>query len=79
MIMKRSGHQSGTAFKAVTGELYMLGKKERILLRAILAVTLKSKAGREIIAEKHGKESLQIAKTLLHEMGGRFGRFIETT
>ena len=58
------------AFKAETGELYMLGKKERILLRAILSVTLKSKAGREIIIETHGKEYLQLAKTLLEEMGG---------
>ena len=58
------------AFKAVTGELYMLGKKERSLLRAILSVTLKSKAGREIIIQKHGRESLQTAKELLHQMGG---------
>ena len=43
------------AFKAETGELYMLGKKERILLRAILSVTLKSKAGREIIIENPGR------------------------
>ena len=58
------------AFKAETGELYMLGKKERILLRAILGVTLKSRAGREIIADKHGKESFLLARKLLDEMGG---------
>jgi hypothetical protein len=68
--MGSNGNQSDVAFKAVTGELYMLSKKERILLRAILDVTLRSKTGREIIAERCGKESLQMAKTLLHEMGG---------
>jgi len=63
-------NESGIAFKAETGELYMLGKKERILLRAILSVTLKSSEGREIIAQKFGRESLEMAKRLLEEMGG---------
>ena len=70
--MESSGNQSDMAFKAVTGELYMLGKKERILLRALLGVALKSRAGREVIVQKHGKESLQIAQELLHQMGGEF-------
>jgi hypothetical protein len=68
--MDNKGYESGIAFKAETGELYMLGKKERILLRAILGVTLKSSAGRELIVHKHGAESLQMAETLLEEMGG---------
>jgi len=68
--MENAGKESDMAFKAATGELYMLGKKERILLRAILGVTLKSKAGREIITQKYGRESLQRAQELLHQMGG---------
>jgi len=72
--MDHSGKPSDMAFKAATGELYMLGKKERILLRAILDLALRSKAGREIIPERCGRESLQMAKTLLHEMGGDSGR-----
>lgn len=44
---------------------------ERILLRAILGVTLKSRVGREIIVEKHGRESLQTAQELLHQMGNK--------
>ena len=68
--MDSGGNNSNMAFKAATGELYMLGKKERILLRALLSVTLRSRAGREIIVEKCGKESLHLAKTLLREMGG---------
>lgn len=68
--MMNKENESGIAFKAETGELYMLGKKERILLRSILSVTLKSSAGREIIAQKFGRESLETAKRLLEEMGG---------
>jgi hypothetical protein len=70
MTMDFNGNESGIAFKAETGELYMLGKMERILLRAILTVTLKSGAGRDLIIHKHGKEALQIAERLLEEMGG---------
>ena len=68
--MDSGGNNSNMAFKAATGELYMLGKKERILLRALLSVTLRSRAGREIIVEKHGRGSLQTAQDLLHQMGG---------
>jgi hypothetical protein len=35
-----------------------------------LSVTLKSKAGREAISQICGKECLQLAKTLLEQMGG---------
>jgi hypothetical protein len=68
--MESKENESGIAFKAETGELYMLGKKERILLRAILGVTLKSGPGRDLIIHKHGKDALQMAETLLQEMGG---------
>ena len=59
------------AFKAKTGELFTLDKKERTLLRAILSVALEYKATREVIAKKLGKESLTVAEDLLREMGGR--------
>jgi hypothetical protein len=68
--MEINENESGVAFKGQTGELYMLGKKERILLRAILGVTLKSGPGRDLIVQKHGKDALQMAETLLEEMGG---------
>jgi hypothetical protein len=58
-------------FKAETGELFMLDKKERILIRAILSVALDSEKTRAVIARKFGKESLAVAETLLREMGGR--------
>ena len=68
MIEKQE--ENKIAFKAETGELYLLGKKERRLCRTILAMTLKSKTGREAIIRLHGKEYLQLAETLLPEMGG---------
>lgn len=71
--MDKKENESDVAFKAETGELYMLGKTERILLRAILGVTLNSGASRDFIIRKHGKASLQLAETLLKEMGGPVG------
>jgi hypothetical protein len=70
MTVDRGDNETGIAFKAETGELYMLGKKERILLRAILGITLKSRKGRDLIIQRHGKDALQMAETLLEEMGG---------
>ena len=58
-------------FKSETGELFTLDKKERILLRAVLSVTLGYQTTRSVIAKKLGKESLALAENLLREMGGR--------
>jgi hypothetical protein len=49
----------------------MIDKKERELVREILAMTLKSASAREWILKKLGKEYLQIAETLLNAMGGK--------
>jgi hypothetical protein len=54
-----------------TGALLMIDKKERELVREILAMTLKSASAREWISKKLGKEYLQIAETLLNAMGGK--------
>jgi len=54
-----------------TGALLMIDKKERELVREILAMTLKSASAREWILKKLGKEYLQIAETLLNAMGGK--------
>jgi hypothetical protein len=64
-------NETKIGFKAESGELFTLNKKERILLRAILSVTLDYEKFRTVIAKKFGKESLVIAETLLREMGGR--------
>ncbi|MEJ2725683.1 MAG: hypothetical protein P8175_13770 [Deltaproteobacteria bacterium] len=62
-------------YKDNTGELFMLSKKERILLRAVLNVTLGSENARESISRKLGKEYLAIGENLLREMGGKIGKF----
>jgi hypothetical protein len=54
-----------------TGALLMIDKKERELVREILAMTLKSASAREWISKKLGKEYLQVAETLLNAIGGK--------
>jgi len=53
-----------------TGALLMIDKKERELLREILAMSLKSPSAREWISKKLGKEYVQIGVKLLKAMGG---------
>jgi hypothetical protein len=53
-----------------TGALLMIDKKERELVRELLAMTLKSPSAREWISKKLGKEYLQIGMNLLKAMGG---------
>jgi hypothetical protein len=71
MSMRDQEPKTKIGFKAETGELFSLDKKERILLRAVLSVALEYKTTREVIAKKLGKESLTIAEDLLRGMGGR--------
>jgi hypothetical protein len=53
-----------------TGALLMIDKKERELVRELLAMTLKSPSAREWISKKLGKEYVQIGMKLLKSMGG---------
>lgn len=53
-----------------TGALLMIDKKERELVRELLAMTLKSPSAREWISKKLGKEYVQIGLKLLKAMGG---------
>ena len=53
-----------------TGALLMIDKKERELVREILAMSLKSPSAREWISKKLGKEYVQIGVKLLKAMGG---------
>jgi len=55
---------------AGSGELLMLNKKERRLIKAILEKTLKSRTARELLAEKLGSEYIEIGKNLLKEIAG---------
>ena len=53
-----------------TGALLMIDKKERRLVKELLAITLKSKSSREWIVKKMGSEYITIAEKLLKSMGG---------
>ena len=53
-----------------TGALLMIDKKERELVRELLAMTLKSPSAREWISKKLGKEYVQIGEKLLKAIGG---------
>jgi hypothetical protein len=53
-----------------TGALLMIDKKERELVRELLAMTLKSPSARDWISKKLGKEYVQIGVKLLRAMGG---------
>jgi hypothetical protein len=52
-----------------TGELFMVSKKERILIKTVLAMVLKSKTGREFIIRRFGAEYLEVGKKLLEDIG----------
>ena len=63
-------NQVEVGLKSETGELYMLNKKQRILLREVLSKTLESAAGQAFVAERFGEGGLELTKNLLKEMGG---------
>jgi hypothetical protein len=58
------------AFRNETGQIFMLNKKERILLRALLEKAIRSVSGRKWIAEKLGPEYVKIGLSLLKDLGG---------
>jgi hypothetical protein len=53
-----------------TGALMMIDKKERQLLRTILAMTLRSSSAKNWITKKLGSEYVDIGMKLLKSMGG---------
>ena len=53
-----------------TGALLMVNKKERELLRTVLAMTMRSSSAREWITKKLGPEYVEIGGKLLKSMGG---------
>ncbi|MBN2124467.1 MAG: hypothetical protein JW821_09265 [Deltaproteobacteria bacterium] len=66
----KDSQEIGLALHDRTGALLMIDKKERRLLKELLAITLKSKGSREWIEKKLGHEYLEVAEKLLRIMGG---------
>ncbi len=52
-----------------TGALMMINKKERLLIKELLVVTLKSPSAKEWIVKKLGREYIQIGERLLKAVG----------
>ncbi|MEJ2723515.1 MAG: hypothetical protein P8175_02490 [Deltaproteobacteria bacterium] len=52
-----------------TGALLMINKKERLLLRELLAMSMKSPSARQWIAKRLGAEYIKIGEKLLKSMG----------
>ena len=55
---------------AETGEIMMLNKKERMLVKALLGVTVSSEPVREVIRKKFGEEYIEVALRLLRTVSG---------
>lgn len=70
--MKARKDSKGTqvALYDKTGALLMIDKKERRLVKELLAITLKSKNSREWIVKKMGSEYIMIAEKLLKSLVG---------
>ena len=54
-----------------TGALMMINKKERMLIKELLSVTLKSSSAKEWIIKKLGREYIGIGEKLLKAMGDK--------
>lgn len=59
------------AFQDETGQMFMLDKKERQLLRLLLSKTISSVNGRKVVSQKLGEDFVKIGLDLLKQMGGR--------
>ena len=70
----KQGDQAELGARRETGEIYMLSKKERVLMIEILKLTLATPAQRQFLIERFGKEGLEIATGLLGQMGVKLGK-----
>jgi hypothetical protein len=67
--MSSEDEEPEVRFTAATGELYSLDKKERILLREIIRLSLATASGRKKIRKRFGKVGFEVAESLLAQMG----------
>ncbi len=68
--MSNSGYSrdTGSELHDISSALLMIDKDEKKLLRALLAITLKSRSSREWIIRKLGSQYLKIGEKLLKVM-----------
>ena len=65
----RYRHKTGNELHNISSALLMIDKDERKLLKALLAIALKSERSRRWIIKKLGSEYLKVGEKLLKLMG----------
>jgi hypothetical protein len=63
-----SSQETGNELHDISSALLMIDKDEKKLLRALLAITLKSRSSRQWVIRKLGSEYLKIGEKLLKVM-----------
>ena len=67
--MNDKNEEAEVSFTADTGELYSLDKKERILVREVLKLSLTTLSGKKVLQERFGRVGFRIAVSRLEHMG----------
>jgi hypothetical protein len=67
--MNEKNEKSEFSWRAETGELYLLDKKERILMREVLQWILTNTGNRDLVVRRFGKEGFEVAVSLLEKLG----------
>ena len=67
--MKEPNQEPEVSFRADTGEIYSLDKKERKLVKEVLRLSLATPSGRKLIRGRFGEKGFRIAEGLLQQMG----------
>ena len=68
MSNRGSSRETGNELHDISSALLMIDKDEKKLLRALLAITLKSRSSRQWVIRKLGNEYLKIGEKLLKVM-----------
>jgi hypothetical protein len=63
-----SSQDTGNELHDISSALLMIDRDEKKLLRALLAITLKSRSSRQWVIRKLGNEYLKIGEKLLNVM-----------
>ena len=69
--MNEQNGEPRVSFRADTGELFSLNKKERKLVKEVLRLSLATPSGRKRLLDRFGEEGFRIAISLLEQMGVR--------
>jgi hypothetical protein len=66
--MNEKDDKSEFSFRAETGGLYMLDKKQRIAMREVLEWILTNTDNRQVVVRRFGEEGFKVAVNLLEKL-----------